>query len=362
MQKTIWKLGIVLGLLGLAPLGHSMGPTATVDQMLDVWNGWEISVPETKAIKDQGKFPYCGLYAMSSFLELWANGSKPTYSTPLVDPAFLGLGYNRLVGAANMGTHPIFLTVSTQLFGAVPIGSRFSGEQQWPLKGWEKTQMRLIDKEVTDPLLVGTYTNSIYGTTKFTAQQYFKKALYMDFSHMVGFVSNDDEKHKAGKPSDEVHHLRFKTYGETATVVAQVGQKMGLNTSMYEIKPGVLYTAVRKQLYKRRPVFLSINAGLVTDKFSKYRVIAGTDLVKRDTGHNYMHAVVALAHCDKYTSDDRVCRRFGPYMQKKGIKECVAIQNSWGPEVHDKGYFCLGPKAFVRVAKLGLLSAQALKE
>lgn len=347
--------------------------TLTITARADVLNGyelfpifnqpatWEASLSTGNQIKDQGKFPYCGLYAMSSFLELWGDNTHSGYLFPMVDESYLSLAYNRVVGSPGMGTHPMWLAVTTAIFGSVPKGARFTGKGTWPMANWEKENLRLIDTKLADPLLTGKYAA---GSGTFTGAEFNAKSIHIDLRNFYGLHTNYKETTQRRNILDQEEAQSAFRVGDiqaTAKNMQLLAQKIGTDTRMGVVAPEKLYQAAKVQLYGHRPVYLGINAGLTVDKFRKYGVITNKELLPVGQGFAGPHAVVAVAHCDNQNSVDRLCARFNPYMKQRAVSECVAIQNSWGTAVHEKGYFCLAPDAWKRVVQAVLVDKSFVK-
>jgi hypothetical protein len=354
-----------LRLLGAIVLFVSMSFSARAD----VLNGfelfpiletqtWEASAPVAAEIKNQKRFPYCGLFAMSTFLEIWGDSTRTGYLFPPIDESYLSLAYNRVVGSPGMGTSPTWLSMTTQIFGAVPKGAKFEGSAAWPIANWRKENMRLIPTNVSDPFLTGKY---VFGRQRqeFTGQSFLHDVVRIDLRNFIALHTSFEEP-TVGRtaPDDEEAvnpQLRLKDMETTAKNMQLLAQKMGTDTRMAVVPPEVLYKATVAQLSTRHPVYLAINAALTKDKFRTYGVITDAQLSPIGQGHDGPHAVVAVAHCDKNNSSDKICQRFNRYMATKAVTECIAVQNSWGADVHEKGYFCLAPDAWKRVAQAILL-------
>ncbi len=315
---------------------------------------WEASTPQAAEIKDQGKFPFCGLYAMATFLEIWGDASHTGYLFPPIDESYLALGYNRVVGSPGMGISPTWLGLTTQIFGAIPKAAKFSGKaDQWPMKNWQTDNMALVDTKVSDPLLTGKF---VWGksTTEFTGPTFLKDTVGIDMRNLYPLHTSHKETYLAEtsphKEEAAVAPFRLADAETTAKSMQKIALKMGTDTRMSSVDPDVLYKAAKLQLNARRPLLLTINAGLTQNRFHTYGVITDAQLMPLNKGRLGPHAVVAVAHCDKANSVDRICRRFNRYLEQKQISECIAVQNSWGPTVNERGYFCLAPDAWERVA------------
>lgn len=325
---------------------------------------WEVSTAVTVEMKDQGKFPYCGLYAMSSFLEIWGDTTHTGYVFPSIDESYISLGYDRVVGSPGGGTHPMWLHIATHIFGAVPKAARLKTAGTWPVASWATDHLKLVDTKVADSVLTGkfTYGNS---TKEFTGRNFLTDVVRIDLTQFYGLFTNYKEKlQKPTSPNTEESvpsPLRMGTFQATANNMQMIAQKVGGDTRMASVAPDKLWAAAKLQLYSRRPVYLAINAGLTKDKFRKYGVITESSLVPEGQGLSGPHAVVAVAHCDKTNSVDRICQRFGPYMKQMQVDECIAVQNSWGTAVNDRGYFCVAPDAWKRVAQAVLIEKSLIK-
>jgi hypothetical protein len=326
---------------------------------------WESSTPLPRDLKDQGKFPYCGIYALATFLEVWGSATHTGQAFPPIDEAFLSYGYNRVIGSPGIGTHPMWLSITTQIFGAIPKGSKYLGKDAaWPRRNWEKENLELLPTSVTDPVLTGKYT---YGrsNTQFTGQTFLRDVVRIDLRNFYGLHTNFEEKYRSQVSPDEEESFevpfRMGDIESTGQNMQLLAQKIGGDTRMAVVPPEVLYKAAKAQLYARRPVYLAINAGLTRDKFRKYGLIVGRHLYPENQGYLGPHAVVAVAHCDKTNSVDRICQRFNRYLELGHVDECIAVQNSWGPDVNHQGYFCLAPDAWRRVVTAILLDKSLVK-
>jgi hypothetical protein len=333
------------------------------DQSTSEGSAWEVSAPLAVEMKDQKRFPYCGLFAMATFLEIWGDATRTGYVFPPIDESYLSLGYNRVVGSPGRGTAPTWLGVSTAIFGAIPKGAKLDGSATWPIPNWRKENMKLLPTSVTDPLLTGKYT---FGRQKiaFTGPSFLKEIVRIDLRNFIALHTDYEEKTKGqGSPDEEETvdvKLRLGDIETTAKNMQLLAQKIGSETRMGVVAPDVLYKATVAQLSSRHPVYLSINAGLTKDRFRKYGVVADQHLVPIGQGFAGPHAVVAVAHCDKNNSVDRICRRFNRYLDQRAVKECIAIQNSWGPDANEQGFFCIAPDAWKRVAQAILLDKSLL--
>ncbi len=360
LQRTILTLLVLVSFSARADIldAFELFPTFDLPQT------WEASTPPAAEMKDQKRFPYCGLFAMATFLEIWGDTTR-AHVFPPIDESYLSLGYNRVVGSPKMGTSLTWLSLTTQIFGALPKGAKFRGTgSAWPIENWRQENTRLISTKITDPLLTGKY---VWGrnTQEFTGPQFLSDYLHIDMRNFYVLHTDFEEGVKGDtSPNEEqavAAPLRLGSLEATAKSMQAIALKMGGDTRMAVTKPEVLYKATKLQLYARRPVYMGINAGLTKDKFRKYGVLTSADLVPVGTGFNGAHAVVAVAHCDKTNSVDRICQRFGPYMKQRNVDECIAVQNSWGTAVNDKGFFCLAPDAWRRVTQAVFIEKNLVK-
>ncbi len=334
--------------------------------ILDQQQTWEASTPIASEVKNQKRFPYCGLFAMATFLEIWGDATRTGYLFPPIDESYLSLAYNRVVGSPAMGTSPTWLTVTTAIFGAIPKGSKIEvANTQWPILNWRKENMKLVDTKVSDPMLTAKY---VFGRQRqeFTGPSFLKEVVRIDMRNFIGIHTDYEEQTTRNAPPNDEEpvdvRLRLGDVESTAKNMQLLAQKMGTDTRMGVVKPDVLYKATIAQLSSRHPVYLAINAALTKDKFHKYGVITDSDLSPVGQGANGPHAVVAVAHCDKNNSVDKICARFNRYMDQRAVSECIAVQNSWGPDSNEKGYFCLAPDAWKRVAQSILLDKTLIKQ
>ena len=327
---------------------------------------WEMSLPSAREIKDQQKYPYCGLYAMSTYLEVWARGGKPSFAFPSLDPAFLAMGYNRVASNGAAGTNPLWLSISTQLFGAIPANSKIadSGQNQaaWPLQDWREAHKSLMDTKALDSILTANYAYSGIDR-QFTGHEYLTDSIKVDFGQLITVHSNHQEKYKDNDDEKDKPKVEFRAGDFSTTVehMANLGEKAGIDTDALLGSPEDVYKTVVAELYNNRPVFLSFNVGVVKTKFREYRVVAESDLVPEGEGKAAGHALVAVAHCDKQVTRDRICSLFGPYMKVKKVEQCVVVQNSWGPEVNARGYVCIAPEAFYRMDKAAIVERSIIE-
>ena len=367
-KRGLWI--VLVGTICLSANAHaSTISLADYDSLLEQYVpsefSWESSVPVASEIKDQGRTPYCGLYAMATFLELWGKGGRPSYANPAIDTSYIAVGYNRMVSGGSGGTSPIWLAATTQIFGAVPKGATLHTDAKikWPLPKWHFLHWKLMDPRLTDPILKGKWSHPTTGEAKYSGRDYLTRVLRMDFTQMVMIHTTWEEKFAAvDNPSEATAppEYRAKSVAATAEVMGKIGQKIGIPMGYVPLPALSVYRSVRRHLTSRRPAYLSLTVGLTKESFAKHVVVAKEHLVPKHGGKDWMHAVVAVAHCDTIETRDPICRQFAPYMQRAKIKECIAIQNSWGEKAHAHGYTCLDPVAFARSVKGALVLKTAL--
>lgn len=351
---TIQRLGLVFSLAFVFSLSLPVTATADISLLNILPDTWEVSLPSAEEIKDQGKYPYCGIYAMSSYLELWAKGGRPSAAFPSVDPAFVAMGYNRLVANGDAGTNAFFLSVTTQMFGAIPAGSlpSDSSSKVWPLGDWRESHRAFMKVDALDLILKAKYAHRS-ASEPFNGNEYLSNYTRINFRSLVHVFSNYQEKlKKDNDPGNDMKpQWRDGDFAKAAVTMEALAKKLEMNTQFLQGPPSAVYKVAVAQLYRRRPVYLGFNVGLTMERFRNYRVIAGRDLVEPGEGKMASHAVVLVAHCDQKESNDHICKMFAPYMTQRKVTECVVVQNSWGADVHDKGYVCLSPEAFNRMGR-----------
>lgn len=330
---------------------------------------WEISLPSPPEIKNQGRYPYCGLHSMASYLELWNKGPRPSHAYPALDESFLAMAYNRTVGSGSQGTHPLWLAASTQLYGVIPKGVVSVENNEFPRPNWEREHLKLMDKDLLRRILRGSYRDR--SGRVYTGQSYGGRVVRMDFRQSITLHSNRSGLNMRGEPifcrpsqdRTEAPAALYRHGDLRRTVFTQerLAERVGIDPQFLHVTPRTLYQAIGKQLYKRRPVYLGINVGLTRNGFAGYRLITRSDLVPEGQGNTWMHAVVAVAHCDNQNSRLALCRRFSRYLERKNTKSCIVIQNSWGKEVHQQGYVCLSSDAVMRLTRTAMVQRNLMK-
>ncbi len=263
-------------------------------------------------IKHQGRTPYCGLYSMSSFIELWANSVPRSEPIPSLEPGFLAVAYNALIGSGRRGTLLNELLSATRQYGIIPRRSWHQENLPFPergvMDGWRWAHRSVIDLDVSYRILDALY--KVGSDRRSTGLAYLEETIGMDLSS------------------------------------AQVEQ----------YSPD-LYNRIVHRLYSRTPVLVGVDLGAISGNFGSYEAVGVSD-VHGDSEHedeHRLHAMVALAHCNRPDSPRGVCQRFAQEMRDLKIPECLVLQNSWGPEVHNRGLVCLSKKATEEVLTAALL-------
>ncbi len=311
---------------------------------------WDISLVSAEKIRDQGTYPYCGFYAMSSFLELWGKSGTP-HKIPALDPSYLAVAYNTEIGNGSGGSHTIDMIYLAQKYGIIPDEAPRVGadsKSPWPLNDWRELHKTLMPLEMAKAILSSEFIHpSVSG--QFTGKQYLEKQVGLDFRNLTGFASTySEECHASTDTSDGPELYRGKDY---PTVVKELNiekEKMGLATELIKEDPSLLYTLLVAHLYQKRPALLSFRTGYLKKGFTHHELVTAADLEEVGKARCGTHIGVAVGHCHKKNTASALCSPFQKQLQETKTSECVVFQNSWGVSSNHKGYACFSPGALNR--------------
>lgn len=317
-------------------------------------HGREISVPRAYEITDQEKYPYCALYAMSTFVELWDKAYR-TEKLPGVDSAFLAMAHNAEISSGMQGHDTFHVLYTVARWGAIPKGATTLTDQAaWPLADWREAHKTLIPMETLRPILSESYVvPDVSG--RFTGKQYLKEKLNFDPSRFAVYKSSHTEERRASTEESEPVHYRLGTEADADAAVKRRAEAIGLRNDGTTEDPDLLYTLLVANLYQKRPALLSLYTSLTVERFWKYVVIGKSDLVAEGQGKNSSHIAAVVAHCHRTDSVQPVCKLFNAAMKQRNVADCVVLQNSWGGESHSAGYVCLSRRALQRMMKAVVL-------
>lgn len=309
----------------------------------------ETSLGRTREVLDQGNTYFCGLYAAAAFLELWGNSQLPgSAPRPVLSAAFLGIGYNRLVGSGSNGVSTPWLLASIRRYGIIPRGSARASDGSFLPADWVKLHDGLIPGDRADELLTARYTSESESSA-FTGTSYYDARIGLDVSQLNFYYAPAQETFRKAPDDDEVYPYRISDAVQRAASMRAELQRLGMATWWTETSADRLYRLVKAQLYAGRPVMVSIRAGIPAGGLRRHAVVGNSDLKEPGTATVGAHAVVAVGHCDKWDTRDDLCRVFAPAMKDKNVDECLVLQNSWGEDVNARGYFCVSRLASRRV-------------
>jgi len=356
-----WTLLVVLWI----GLGESLayGDAGSLALLVSLASLGDVGLRETRAVNSQAQYPYCGLYAMASFLELWGNrNSTGEERLPSIEPAFLALAYNRIVGAGSGGTRQLWLAYVVSEYGALPSGAHPVHEDRllWPTPQWQDRHKGLISPELADDALEAGFVHPSVAHS-FTGRNYLKDNIDVDFRSFAGFVSSHTEKYKPSPPStDPPTEIRAKSKSELTASMNVRLKGAGFPWENKEEKPERMYRLIKAQLEKNRPVIVAINPGVVRGHFADYRVIGPNQLLPVGEAVEEAHAMVGVGYCDGKGNRSDACAPFVEPMKANHITECLIVQNSWGDRANAKGYVCLSHDVMERVLQTASISRDVL--
>ncbi len=310
----------------------------------------DAGLPPTRGISAQANYPFCGIYAMSSFLELWGNTSGNHYKIAPIDPGFIALAYNREVSSGSNGTKPLWLNYVVWKYGAVPQNSRAIHDNvvSWPITGWEEKHLGLFPAGFADAALAENFLNdTVRG--EFTGGTFLQHVVKIDLKAFDWLSSTHTEKLKEVVSSDAPPTLRAKNKEDLQESMTKRLQVSGLPISTMAKEPNEIYELIKSQLDSKRPLLLSINPGLVRGNFGSQRVIGTDQLLPEGEGLDEAHAMVVVGYCDGKGPHAEACVSFEDLMKHNSVQECLIVQNSWGEHSNAKGYLCISRKAMSRM-------------
>lgn len=303
-------------------------------------------------IRSQGAYPYCGLYSMATFLDLWASTTRPAdRQLPPVDPAFLAFVYNAEIGSGSCGTINLWLQNGILKYGLVPEGATFvSGGERWRLsQRWRDFHGGLIDQGAVQEVLRARYHHP--GLTREFFPLEYLAAMQIDFRELKLLVTSLREPYRPIASDNPQPRYRDTTEEATSDRVTRELAAAGVDPEGTRVAPEDLFDSTLLQMYRGRPVMATVNVGLLSRHLQNYTLVTGPTLVPPGEGTYLSHAVVAVAHCNHYDTRHPLCRRFIELMKQANVKEVIVFQNSWGADAHGigKGYFALSRAACERM-------------
>ncbi len=311
----------------------------------------EVTLPPADEISSQGSYGYCGLYAMTSFLELYAKSQHPDKHVHQLDPAYLATAYNSEIGSGTGGTNTDDLMYLTQKYGTLPMGAKPSGDVafQWPMKDWAEAHSTLMPHKEVTGILDADYHHEKY-SGHFTGKQFFDDNIGIKFNEWSGYFSSYKEKCEPSD-NDDKRYFRGKDYDEVKKATIDQREKLGMKFEEYKDDPELLYTLLIAQLYTKVPALISIRTGLIKN-FGSQVLLTADNLKDFEKGGCGTHIGVAVGHCHKKNSATGLCQRFEKALtEQKAPTDCIVFQNSWGTHSNEKGYVCLTKSALKRVMK-----------
>jgi hypothetical protein len=320
---------------------------------------YDINLAASTSIKNQGPYPYCGLYAFTAFLELWSSREGVDNKFEELDPAFLAMAYNAEVGDGNNGTTSSYLLSLVQKYGVVPVGAAFrrNSKFEWPLSDWRESHKKLMDVHELNERLNGSYW--LDGEWR-SAAEYFKRHIGKGFTSLLKVNSRYSEPLKQ-EPSDGTVSLLRSSPEVVEKRMNAMANGSGFSEAVYHRSPGAIFTMSVVQLFDGYPVLYSANSSMVSgDAFGQSTVIDSSDLVAPGNATNSSHALVGVAYCDTNVSNTEFCSPFSAQMQKRNLDECIVFQNSWGTSRNDKGYVCVSRDAFARMIRSAYLKLDVM--
>ncbi len=308
---------------------------------------------ETRGVHDQTHYPFCGLFAMSSFLELWgkqSNDEPRMSSVPPIDPAYLAVAYNREVGSGSHGSRALWLNYVVSKYGAIPQGSRSFHENRvlWPVPAWRDKHMGLFDVDVADSILDEDFLHKS-SRSSFTGVSYLDNVIRINFHDFEPLRNTYSEKTKVVPSQEAPAKLRMDSGADLEKAMESRLKDAGFSTTFAKTEPHLIYELILDQLDQSRPVQLALNPGLVRGAFRNYRLIGTEQLLPEGEGTDESHAMVAVGYCDGKIPRSQMCSQFDHLMQINDVNECVVIQNSWGSDANSKGYLCVSRLALGRM-------------
>ena len=345
-------------------------------------SAFEISAVRTQGISDQGDYPYCSFYAVASFLEIWGNSNrKPGDRLPPLDPAFLALSAN--LESSNNAFWMDLLLVVTAKHGIIPKGATATKKELgWPYPEWEAAHQELIEETKLRSITSAKYQHHSL-PQPFTGADYLRQQIqiplekfrwvrsnYQEPSLLEFFDSSENEAPivEASEPKEieKTQKPKFQyrqgSYKKSIQALKKEAKKLKISVAPIWMDYSDLYDSILSQLYDKRPVLLSINTTFVSGDFANYALIHTGKLVDYGFSLPAKHAVVAIAHCDKTDSKDKVCARFNKSLEEADIDECIAIQNSWGEDSNSKGIVCISWGALEPILNSAILQDKNIKK
>lgn len=353
---------LVLGLLcSLGGNGQASEVPGVGENLLSGLIRFSIGLPRAE-VKNQGQFPYCGLFAVTSWLEIWREGEQVGTSVPVgpaLDPAFLAVAYNYEFGAGVDGTNPLWLINSVQKWGVIPVGSVPVDRKAvtWPIANWAEVHKQLIDIDQARNTLEARYTHPSV-SYPFTGAEYLEKVVRINLRHSKMYWAPQREKYPKGFPQPQGKRtpmtFRYGTQDLTQAHALQLAGQLGM-VSNWVVREGAdIYESLVNQLYTYHPVLVSVNVGLAKEDLWRLRNLIPGSLVPENTGSLAMHSMVAVAHCD-LSDNEPVCERLRKVVEKTEDKEGIILHNSWGPKANDSGYVFVGRRQLISILRDGFL-------
>jgi len=315
--------------------------------------GWDHSLAPAPAIYDQGDYPYCVAYSVTTLLEHWGKSNHPEQTLPPLDYSFLAAGHNYEVGGGGEGMHSDHVHYVAAKYGVIPQGSVLEGDPipNWGPKNWQNTNLSLVDKTTLERILNGVYRHPSVDKP-FTAKEYYRDHIGLDFGDLEYFCSDHIEKYQASPASSAKSPapLRAPTAAAINKVMEMKTSALGWQSGCQRKDPNYLYDRVVGQIDRGFPAGLVIHTRVVATPASKYKLLNSADLEGEGKFFSSRHAVVGVGYCDKWKTENPLCSRFVKEMENDNVRECIVVQNSWGTDSHDAGYLCISRNAFQRVA------------
>jgi len=313
----------------------------------------DIHVGASRGIRDQAGNPYCTLHALATYLELWFNSRYPTApKTPALSPAFLAMAYNAEYASGAGGTMEPYLLSAVAKYGVVTSDAweitPFPKVAASLKTEWAKAHRKLIPKTEVESILEMPYWNPEFSAW-YRPSNYFNGRFKFDFKKMKQMFSRRAETFvpEVSSPGSSGVEYRETKPDKREAWETKAKARAGLAEGKY-LNADKLYLEILKHLYRPEPVFVSVNPALVKRAFSLQSLLSNPDLVEPGQGRPSYHSMVAVGVCDE-AMNIPACEPFESQFKKKGITECLLLQNSWGEDAHQKGYVCLSPAASQRM-------------
>ncbi len=359
------RIGILI-VLGFCLGANSPGRNPALATL--PWIPSDLALPKSQQMELQGTYPFCSLYAMTTFLELYANSQqKSKRIVSSLDPSFLAASYNYEIGNLYGGVDILWVAAVTKLHGIIPKGSqryRPTNNSKWPIPQWEQ---RLYTELAPTPPLFSLISGEFLHKDipqPFTASQFLSEEIGIDFRvfHLMGPSpwTKPEEKYE-----DKIfYRIEGENYPKVKQRIGGLAESFGMTAVAEKLDGEKTREALQRQIESGIPVILVIDhntvrmplAGKTTDwPFANYTLLTESHLDGSTSANPMIHAVVAVGICDDGERTEKICAPFKKQLREERIGRCTVLQNSWGDQVHWQGYSCVSDKALDRLIRAAYL-------